>query len=140
LHWAIGLGERPVLSLRAACKQRKSIGFRCLFVSMPAMLGRSDGRSCPLVCANCACTDAREREGIAQTRRLESRGFCPFPRSCSRGFTWTNGAKDHVPSFFKLFPKYSLKSTPHGKISKNRSLSWRHGRRRQGNTTWRQGN
>jgi hypothetical protein len=42
--------------------------------------------------------------------------------------------------FLALFLKDSLKYAFGGKILKNRPLSCRHGRRRQGNTAWRQSN
>jgi hypothetical protein len=42
--------------------------------------------------------------------------------------------------FFSFFSKDSLKYAPNEKILKNRYLSWRHGRRRQGDTVWHHGN
>jgi hypothetical protein len=72
-------------------------GFRCLFVSI-----------C-LPCSVALTPEAvhlrareRETEGIAQTTACAKAGVEDFALSLlvlalvSRGFTWTNGAKDHV--------------------------------------------
>jgi hypothetical protein len=77
LHWAIGLGKRPV-----RCPHARARLPLPLCQHMPTMLGRSDARSCPLA-------RARERDrGNSTNNSLRegwSRGFCPFPPcSCSR--------------------------------------------------------